>query len=291
MLALPITCSSVLGGFAPVFSRPVWHHVTVLLTGAVLAPGQRTVTAILRIMGRRAAPDLQTYHRVLHRAVWAPLTARRLLLRLLVAVVIPRGIGVCGLDDTIERRRGAQSTATGLSRAPVRSSHTHVVNASGRRWLGGMGLPPIAWAHRVWALPVLTVLCPSERCYAQRGRQHQTLLERAWQSIRLVRRWWPDRARGCVAARSWAALAWLALVARLPQVSVLTRRRLDAALSDPPPHRVPGPQGRPRLQGTRRPPLEAVLADEQTPWSTLTIDHWSGEGPREGEVATAPAGW
>ena len=74
MLSLPIAFSSAIGVFAPVFSRPVWQHVKVLITGAVLAPGQRTVTAILRIMGRSAAPDFQTYHRVLNRAVWSPLT-------------------------------------------------------------------------------------------------------------------------------------------------------------------------------------------------------------------------
>jgi hypothetical protein len=64
MLSLPIAFRSAIGVFAPVFSRPVWQHVKVLLTGAVLAPGQRTVTAILRIMGLSAAPNFQTYHRV-----------------------------------------------------------------------------------------------------------------------------------------------------------------------------------------------------------------------------------
>ena len=181
MLSLPIAFSSAIGVFAPVFSRPVWQHVKVLLTGAVLAPGQRTVTAILRIMGRSAAPNFQTYHRVLNRAVWSPLHASRLLLRLLVAVFVPRGVVLFGLDDTIERRRGDQITAKGIYRDPVRSSHAHMVKASGLRWLGCMLLTPIAWANRVWALPFLTVLCPSERFYAQRGRRHHTLLERAWQ--------------------------------------------------------------------------------------------------------------
>ena len=87
MLSLPITFSSVLGIFAPVFSRPVWQHVKVLMTGAVLAPGKQTVTAMLQIMGGSAASDFQTYHRVLHRAVWSPLSASRLLRRLLVAVL------------------------------------------------------------------------------------------------------------------------------------------------------------------------------------------------------------
>ena len=291
MLSLPIAFSSAIGVFAPVFSRPVWQHVKVLMTGAVLAPGQRTVTAILRIMGRSTAPNFQTYHRILNRAVWSPLTASRLLLRLLVAVFVPRGVVLFGLDDTIERRRGDRITAKGIYRDPVRASHAHVVKASGLRWLGGMLLTPIAWANRVWALPCLTVLCPSERFYAQRGRRHHTLLERAWQIIRLVRRWLPGREVVFVADSSFAALEWLALVAQLPRVSVITRLRLDAALYDPPPPRAPGQRGRPCLKGKRRTTLEAVLADEKTPWSKLTIDDWYGEGPREVDIATDTAVW
>jgi hypothetical protein len=242
-------------------------------------------------MGRSAASDFQTYHRVLNRAVWSPLTASRLLLRLLVAVFSPSGAVVFGLDDTIERRRGEQIAAKGIYRDPVRSSHAHVVKASGLRWLGCMVLTPVTWAKRVWALPFMTVLCPSERFYAQRGRSHQTLLERAWQIIRLVRRWLPGRAVVFVADSRFAALEWLALVARLPHVSVITRLRLEAALYDPPPPRAPGQRGRPRLKGKRRPTLEAVVADEKTQWTKLTMDDWYGEGPYEVEVATATAVW
>jgi hypothetical protein len=249
MLSLPIAFSSAIGVFAPVFSRPVWQHVKVLMTGAVLAPGQRTVTAILRIMGRSAAPNFQTYHRVLNRAVWSPLYTSQLLLRLLVAVFVPSGIVLFGLDDTSERRRGDHITAKGIYRDPVRSSHAHMVKASGLRWLGCLVLTPISWANRVWALPFLPVLCPSERFYAQHGRRHQTLLARAWQIIRLVRRWVPGREVVFVADSSCAALEWLALVARVPGVSVITRLRLDATLYDPPPLREPGQRGRPASKG------------------------------------------
>jgi hypothetical protein len=173
----------------------------------------------------------------------------------------------------------------------VRSPHAHMVNASGLRWLGCMVLPAIAWATRGWALPCLRVLCPSERFSAQRGRRHHLVLTRAWPSIRLGRRWAPERELVFVADRRVAALEWLALVARLPRVSVITRLRLDAALDYPTPPRAPGQRGRPRLQGKRRPTLEAVLADEQTPWSTLTMDDEYGEGPREVEVTTDTAVW
>src|SRR2546421_1423538 len=269
MLSLPITFSSVIGVFAPVFSRPVWQHVKVLMTGAVLAPGKRTVTTILQIMGRSAAPDFQTYHRILNRAVWSPLKASRLLLRLLVAVFIPRGVIVLGLDDTIERRRGEQITAKGIYRDPVRSSHSHFVKVSGLRWLACMLLVPLSWADRVWALPFLTALCPSERFYEQRGRRHQPLTARAWQMIRLIVRWVPGQELVCVADSSFAVLELLDKVATLPRASVITRLRLDAALYDPPPPRQPSTTGRPRLKGKRRATLEAVLADERTQWTTV----------------------
>ena len=291
MLSLPVAFSSVIGVFAPVFSRPVWPHVKVLLTGAVLAPGSRTVTAILRIMGLSAAADFQAYHRVLTRAVWSPLTASRLLLRLLVAVCIPRGVVVVGLDDTIERRRGEQIQAKGIYCDPVRSSHAHFVKVSGLRWLCCMVLTPIAWANRVWALPFLTALCPSERFYEQRGRCPQPLTARAWQMIRLVGRWLPGREIVCVADSSFAVLELLAKVKTLPRASVITRLRLDAALYDPQPQRAPGTKGRPRLKGKRRPTLEAVLADERTQWTPVLVEQWYGAGPREVEVATDTAVW
>ena len=242
-------------------------------------------------MGRSAVPDFQTYHRVLHRAVWSPLTASRLLLRLFVAVCMPHGVLVFGLDDTIERRRGEQITAKGIYRDPVRSSHAHFVKVSGLRWLACMMLTPLAWADRIWALPFLTVLWPSERFYAQRGRHHHTLTDRAWQMIRLVVRWLPRREVVFVADSSFAALELLDKVATLPSARMMTRLRLDAALYDPPPPRQPKTMGRPRLKGKRRPTLEAVLADKRTQWTTLRVAQWYGKGPREVEVATDTAVW
>jgi hypothetical protein len=103
MLSLPNTFLSVISIFVPVFSRPVWQHAKVLLTGTILAPGTRTVASILRIMGLADEPHFPTYHRVLNRAVWSSLQASRFLLRFLIAVFIPWGVLTFGLDDTIER--------------------------------------------------------------------------------------------------------------------------------------------------------------------------------------------
>jgi DDE superfamily endonuclease len=155
MLSLPTTFISVMVVFASVFSKPDWQHVKVLPPGAILASGRRTVASVLWVMGLSTAPHFQNYHRVLNRAAWSPLTASRLLLRLLVAMFAPWGIVVCGLDDTIERRRGDYLRANGIFRDPVCPSHSHVVNGSGWRWLCCMLLTPMAWAGRVWARPGL----------------------------------------------------------------------------------------------------------------------------------------
>ncbi|MGG6265271.1 hypothetical protein ACQ4M3_13675 [Leptolyngbya sp. AN03gr2] len=73
----------------------------------------------------------------------------------------PAGVLVLGIDDTIERRWGQRIAARGIYRDPVRSSRSHMVKASGLRWLSLMLLVPIPWANRVWALPFLTVLSPA----------------------------------------------------------------------------------------------------------------------------------
>ena len=132
-----------------------------------------------------------------------------------------------------------------------------------------MGQPGLGLALSDGAVSLRALLCPA-------GRRHQTLLERAWQSIQLVRRWVPDRELGFVADSSFAALEWLALVARLPHVSVITRLRLDAALYDPHRRVHQDSAGAPASRETR-PTLEAVLADEQTQWTKLTVDDWYGK--------------
>ena len=112
------------------------------------------------------------------------------------------------MDDTIERRWGKCIAARGIYRDPVRFSKGHFVKASALRWLSVMLLAPIPWASRVWALPFLAALCPSERYYAQRKRTHKPLTD-----------------------SSFAALDLLGAVRH--RVSVITRLRLDAALYEP----------------------------------------------------------
>lgn len=292
MPTLPAAMITLVAPFAPLFSRRVWRHALVLVAGTLLAPGKRTVCAALRAMGLSGTKQWTRYHRVLNRARWSSLAVSRVLLGLLVAAFAPTGPLVFGLDETIERRWGAKIAAKGLYRDAVRSSKDYFVKVSGLRWLCLMLLVPLPWAGRVWALPFLTVLAPSERYDVTRGRRHKALTDWGRQVLLQARRWLPTRALVVVADSGYAAIALLARCAQRPRpITVVTRLRLDAALYQPAPPRRPRQNGRPRVKGARLPTLAARIGDPATTWATVTIADWYGEGPRTVEIASETAIW
>lgn len=292
MPTLPADYLSILTVFAPLFTNCLWTHVQVLVVGAILTPGQRTVTAILRIMGLSHERHFQTYHRVLNRAVWSCWAVSRVLLQLLVSTFAATGPILIGIDDTIERRWGAKIKARGIYRDPVRSSHSHTVKASGLRWLSLMLLVPIPWAKHVWALPFLTVLAPSERYYQGRKRAHKKLTDWARQALLQVRRWLPLRRLVVVADSSFAVIALLAELQGLPNpVCMITRFRLDAGLYESAPLRKPHQKGRPRVKGARLPTLAQVLRNRTTKWKRVIIPDWYGERARHIEIVSNSAVW
>ena len=267
--AAPDLLAHWMAPFAASFTRPTWRNALVLAAGAVLAPGRRTVTAALSIMGRREAPTFTNFHRVLNRNRWSSRAVARRLLALLVAAFVPDGPVVVGIDETLERRRGARIKARGLYRDPVRSSRGHFVKASGLRWMTVMLLAPVPWAGRVWALPFLTMLAPSARYAREHGRRHKTLTARARQALLLVARWLPERRVIAVGDSSYAAIELLAALRH--RLTLVTRLRLDARLFAPAPPRRPGTVGRPRVTGEGLPKLDARLAGPGTSWCRVEV--------------------
>ena len=115
MLTLPDAIVALLVPFATLFTNPTWRKAQLLLVGAILTPGQRTVAAALRVMGRSDQRDYARYHAVLNRAVWSSREVARVLLVLLLQH-LDRGDGplIFGIDETLERRRGAKIKARAM---------------------------------------------------------------------------------------------------------------------------------------------------------------------------------
>ena len=252
--------------------------------GAILTPGQRTVAAALRVMGRSDHRDYARYHEVLNRAVWSSRQAARILLVLLLQH-LDRGDGplVFGIDETLERRRGAKIKGRGIYRDAVRSSRQQLVKASGLRWISLMWLGHVPWAGRHWALPVLTVLAPSTRYYQQQGRRHKKLTDWARQMVMQLRRWLPHRPLVLVGDNSYAVLDLLHCCQSLREpVTLIARLRLDAALYAPAPARQPGQNG--------RPPLKVLLDQPQVIWASVAVAWYDGT-TRTVELTSQTAVW
>ena len=198
---------------------------------------------------------------------------------------------VFGIDETLERRRGAQIKARGIYRDAVRSSRHQLVKASGLRWISLMWLGQVPWAGRHWALPALTVLAPSSRYYQRPGRRHKKITDWARQMIMLLRRWLPHRPLVLVGDNGYAVLDLLHCCRSLREpVTLVARLRLDAALYAPAPPRQPGQNGRPPLKGPRRPSLKALLDQPSVTWTVAAVSWYHG-ATRIVELTSQTAVW
>ncbi|MBX3053132.1 MAG: transposase [Caldilineaceae bacterium] len=292
MLTLPDPIMAVLTPFAKAFNYRIWDMVQILVVGAILTPGRRTVTAILRTMGLQEEACFQNYHRVLNRAKWSGLEMSKILLGLLVAAFCVAGVAlVIGADDTIERRKGEKIRQKGVFRDPVRSSHKHMVYTFGLRWMSMMVLVPVPWTERIWALPFLTVLAPSKKTNAAKGKRHKTTIDWIMQMISAVRRWHSERAIILVTDGGLCAVKLGLRCGNLPNpVTWVSRLRLDAALYDwpgPQPDSKPGPKPK---KGERQPSLQGRLDDAQTVWQPLSIA-WYGGKNKDLEIVTGTNLW
>jgi hypothetical protein len=283
--APPVEVEAVLTAFASLFTRPTWVRVQALVCGALLC-SNATITAALRALDLSAEVHFTNFHRVLNRARWSAWKAAPILLDLLVKAFTRSGEPlILGLDDTVERRWGPKITARAIYYDAARSTKSCKQKTSGLRWMSLHLLVPIRFAHRVWALPLLTTLAPSQRYqpFAEKGRQHKSLPKRARGLIGAIWRWLAVAKRPLivVADSTYSTLELLgwcqAVAARCSarSLTLITRLRLDAALYEPAPAPAAGQKGRPRLKGKRLPSLKGRLQDPALSWRKVTLP-WYG---------------
>jgi hypothetical protein len=275
MPPLPEAIILVLAPFALLFSQRSWRHAQVLLLGAIVTPGARTVTAALRAMGLAAECHFTNYHRVLNRATWSARQGSRILLGVLITLLVPPGATiVLGADDTVERRSGRKINAKGCYRDAVRSTKKHVIHCFGVKWVSMMLLVPVPWGRRMWALPFLTTLCwPAE----YRGRRrHKTSVDWVRQMMKQMRRWLPGRRLVLVVDGGFAAVA-LALACVKSRVAMVSRLRWDAALYHPPGLQSSGKRGPKPTKGKRQRRLQEWAVRSDTPWETVEVAWYGGQ--------------
>jgi hypothetical protein len=290
MLTPSPTIIALLATFAPGMTVPTFHNALVLIYGTILAPGKRTVTAALSVMGLAEGDDFSKYHRVFNRARWSPLEMSRRLLALLIRAFLPPGAGLRFLiDETLERRQGRKIAYKGWFRDAVRSVGNQVALSLGIRWCVVSLLVTVPWSEREWALPFLAVPVLSETTCRKLGKPHRGGTRWAIWAVETLRRWQPDREMTLVGDGGYASVD-LVRACQAQKVRLITRLRWDATLYAMPGPQPAGKRGPKPKKGERQPSFAQRVADPKSIWRTATVS-WYGGGDQGVDLLSGIGLW
>lgn len=278
--------------FQSVFGQPTYRRLLVLLIGAIVVNGRRTVSRVLWAVRSLSAGHASSYHRVFSRAPWSLRCAGRVLAAIVLEWVPKDQPVVVVVDDTTEQHRGDHVYGKACHRDAVRSSRSHVVHLYGLKWVVLAVNVRFAFATRPWALPVLSALCRGKELDQREGRRHKTPVDLARGLLALMLRWFPDRrfillGDGGYASHDLACFCHRRCKARHDRLVLVSRFHGDAALYNPPPPRS-GKPGRPSRKGSKLPsPKQSAQASQRT----AAAVRWYGRGQRQVELVSGTGLW
>jgi len=238
--------------------------------------GRRTVWRLIRWSGDRPSGHFSSYHRVFSHRRWS---SRSLAKRLASAVVehfAAEGVPELAGDDTVSQHRGAHVYGKGCHRDAVRSSHQHLVHRWGHKWVVLALRIQVAGASRTWALPMLVALYRTPEESLKAGGVHKTPPQLMRGLLAIWMRWFPQRKTVFAGDGGFASHKLAAFASRhRNRLTLVSKFPPDVVLHDPPPHRMPGQNGRPRVVGTRLPsPRDVVVSHKHG--KRLTVKWYGG---------------
>lgn len=226
---LPSEIVAILLPFSQLFlSGGVENRGFQLLIGAILTRGPKTVSGILRTIGRNHEDDFSLYHHVLNRNEWDQINGGRILLAQIIVAFNLSKIKLV-VDCTTERRKGKKIDLIGNHRDAVRSSSKRTNYCDGIRWLVVAASVELPFASRTWTLPFLSVSCPPKKWYKDRGREALTAIDRTIQVLKLIRRWFPNITIELIGDGDFGNVKLGNACAKL-NIELISRLRNDACL-------------------------------------------------------------
>lgn len=290
MVRFPPGVQPLLTQWATAFTQPTYRRWILLVLGAILTTGRRTVQNILRVVRGRAAGHACSYQRVFSHRRWSLWKLARPLIGYILDRWIAQGPVYVAGDDTVDEHRGKKVYAKGCHRDAVRSTHSYTVYRWGHKSVVLSIVVKFPFAARPWALPVLVALYRTRECNAKEQRRHKTQPELMRQLLAVLIRWFPGRrfvfsGDGGFSSHDLASFAHrhgtrLSLVGRFPP---------DANLYAAPPARgKKGKAGRPRKKGHKLAAPRKVVARSKT--RRLNVA-WYGGGRRNVGIVTGTGYW
>lgn len=287
-MPLPSAAERLLLEFASAFSRRTLERWVVLVVGAIVTTGRRTVQNVLRTVEGFAPGAPSSYHRVLSRRRWSSWELARTLARLILDRFAAKGVVPLVGDDTVDEHRGKKVYGKGCHRDAVRSTHSYTAFRWGHKWIVLSILVRLPFASRPWALPVLVALYRSKEWNRKHGRRHKTPVDLMRQLLAVFLRWFPDRRFTFAGDGNFSTHDLAAFGHRhRTRITIIGRFYPNANLYAPPPKRRPGP-GRPRVRGAK---LLSPREKLRTARKRRLNVSWYGGGRRDVRVATGTGCW
>ena len=261
--------------FAPAMTKANFKHSLVLIYGAILTPGKRTVTSALKATGV-TDPNFDKYHRVLSRNKWSAKEVSFILLGLLIHYFIPKGGNITLIaDETLERRQGKRIKIKGWYKDPIRSKGAKVVTSQGIRWLSIMLLVKTRWSSREWALPFFTVPTLSDKVCKKVKKTHRTSSWWVVYALEKISKRFPEHNITLIGDGGFAVVGLVSECQRL-KVNLISRFRLDGGLYDFPGEQRSNKRGPKPKKGAKQLKLEDRLHHVETVWSKAIVPWYAG---------------
>ncbi len=259
---IPPVAQPLLLAFAATFTHPTFQRWLLLCVAAILTPGRRTITNLLRTVNILVDGHPSSYHRVFSHRRWTLWGLGHALARFILTYWVPDGPVALAGDDTVEEHPGRKVFGKARHRDPVRSSHTFTAWRWGHEWVVLSILVPFPFARRPWALPVLVALYHSEEWNTAHGRRHKTPALLLRQLGAVLIHWFPQRQFRLAGGGSYGTHALARFAHRYGRHLPLSSRFYATAnLYAPPPARSARPRaGRPRTKGRKQPSPQQVVA-------------------------------
>lgn len=291
MIRVPRDFKPLLDDLSVATRRPqTARRLIVFFAAAILVIGDRTVSAVLRLLSLIEPLNPSTYHRLFSHRRWSAIRLAKVIAGFVVDRFVPEGaIKVVG-DETVDGHRGKKVYGKARHRDAVRSSQSHTVFRYGHKWIVLAVLVELPYTSRPFALPILIALYRDKKtCKAER-RRHKTAAEIMCDLLAMLMHWFPERKFTFAGDNAYGTHAMARFASKhAGRLTLVSKIVADANLFEPPPKRIKGKNGRPAVKG-RSLPSPAAVAKSRRGGKKLRV-RWYGGGWRNVKVYTGVGCW
>lgn len=291
MIRVPRDFKPLLEDLSASFRRPqTGQRLIFFFAAAIVVVGDRTVSAVIRLLAIIEPINPSTFHRLFSHRHWSSRQLGRVIARFVIERFCPEGfIRICG-DETVDGHRGKKVYGKARHRDAVRSSHSHTVYRYGHKWVVVAVLVQLPYTSRPMALPLLVALYRDRKTNQSEGRAHKTPAELMAGLLAMLMHWFPERKFIFAGDNAYGSHAMARFAYRhRNRMTLVSKIVPDANLFEPPPKRRRNAIGRPPVKGKSMPaPCQVVASRKRRKKMSV---RWYGGGWRKVEVITGTGGW